>query len=260
MDSTKRAPSNEPTLMMGDLVLTLDCSPIDALVCNTFPCPVEKRKGLTKNEKKQNVFYQYASFEEARVAWKALNGIRIPAVEPDFRLDLTFAKQETEVCTFFAIPNVFFTRFEVYKLVSRYQSVLGLAYYQYAPWQRRVKRTSCFVRFADPDECMDAAREMHGMLVEGHPVTMTISARHIDELKEYVQHREADNLLRGIPPFHNFYEKRRVGRDEFNTITIDAADFFDDLEASRWTDLVFRTDVKDTAYARQMTINYFEHF
>lgn len=55
-------------------------------------------------------------------------------------------------------------------------------------------------------------------------------------------------------------EKRRVNREEFNRMTMDTADFFEDLEASRWTSLAVRMDVYEEDLNRQMTIDFFQNF
>uniref|UniRef100_A0A8R1DS54 RRM domain-containing protein n=1 Tax=Caenorhabditis japonica TaxID=281687 RepID=A0A8R1DS54_CAEJA len=251
---------HEPTLMMGDLPSGFDYSHMDALICNTNPKPQRVRDSLTKDKSKHNRFYQYENFEEARTAWKLLNGMRIPSIYNEFELDLTFTMQDKEYCAFFSILHYGVNRLEIYTIMNRYPSILGVAHHRKGYNSQRKFHTSCMVRFYDKEDCMQAVRELNGVPFEKARISMTVAARDIDELKEYVWQRESPKLEVGVPLFQNIYEKREVTQQEFNDITINSESFFEDLEASRWTDIALQCSVKNYQYSRQSTLNYFKYF
>ncbi|EGT35276.1 hypothetical protein CAEBREN_17573 [Caenorhabditis brenneri] len=238
----KRSPSNEPTLMIGDVPANFDFTLLDDFICVNI-----------------NAFYQYESFEEARTALRKLNGLRVPGMPSDFQIDLCFTKQNSETCLHLSVHNLHFNRFEIMRLFTRYMTVLGLAQYNFVLWNGHTPKTTCFIRFGDQEECMQAVQELNWYPVERSSLHLTISTRYIDLLNEYVSKREKNKKQCGIPMFKNVYPKQEVSIEKFNDIIVSKSyDLFDDLEGSRWSSVAFRGPVRENDYIRQMTLSRFE--
>ncbi|CAO4380475.1 unnamed protein product [Caenorhabditis nigoni] len=258
--ANERPPSNEPTLMIGDVDQNFDFTPVHDFIQSTFPYPIRNRKSTTARKTNVNYFYQYFSFEDARIALRKLNGLKVPEMEPEYQLALNFTRQKDEVCAHLTIYNLHLAQLEVMKLYTRYPSLLGLARYNFLNDEGKRPKTVCFIRFGDKDDCMEAVRELNLRPIENSWILMTISVRYMDELKEYVAEREANNRAIGMPAFHNFYYKRELNVDQFNQLIINNTyDHINEMEASRWSPVVFQTKILQKDYNRQISLGLFEN-
>ncbi|KAF1750547.1 hypothetical protein GCK72_017098 [Caenorhabditis remanei] len=258
---SKRAPTVEPTLMIGDVDVNFDFTLVNNFICLTYPYPIKLRKSPTKVETKVSYFYQYPTFADARLALRRLNGLRIPGMSSDFQLDMNFTKQREEVCAHLTVNDVHLSRCEVMRILFRFPSVLGLAQYNFDLFNGITPRTTCFVRFGDKEECMEAVRELNQMPIENSHIHMTLSTRYLDKLRGFVMEREAKKQEVGVPQFHNIYSKRRVNICQYNEMVMSASEeFFEDMESSRWSPVAYQTNVHKGDYVRQMTLNSFDDF
>ncbi|CAI5452714.1 unnamed protein product [Caenorhabditis angaria] len=246
--------NNEPTLLAGDLNPSLNFDLLVDFVCNKCAVkPVEVRFGTTRDSRAINIFFQYRSYEEGMIVRRNLNGQTIPGLSENFKVRLDFTKCLGEVTVYITCANYRMTTDDIEFAFSKYKSMIGSSGRMHK--DEYSNRNSCFLRFLDKEEAIQAVTEMNAIHHLDSLFYVTFSARYIDDVINYVNKRENDKIEQGIMPYHNYYTKKQlVSVDEANEIYMSQdADLQNDLDASRWSWLPYHTT---TGRELQTSLNY----
>ncbi|CAB3396630.1 unnamed protein product [Caenorhabditis bovis] len=248
----------QPTLMVGDLNLAIDPQLVAHAVFSCGIKVVDARRGFTKDGKRQNLFFEYKSFEEAKIVKRLLNRRNIK-IAPGASLHLRFVKQaydligqivdyryhfRVEASLFVGKLSPWMTVDDIEDIFSKYPSCIGASIYREETYSK-----SCFVRFLDLRECYEAL-EMHGAFIDGRCIQVSISSKDERTVVDYVGQCEKNYPEYIVAP------KRVVSQEEYNEIIIrNSQDWFSDLEDSRWSKLVYAYDSKWSYHEQDLIID-----